>query len=96
MENDTMQELQTLRAKVEELLAKAERYDGAGLGDVLARLDRMEAKLTPAPSRTEVRIQKIMEKTGCSRAEATKRVEANNRFWQEKRKREGDWKNPLK
>lgn len=96
MEDDAMQELQSLRAEVEELRAKAERYDGAGLGDVLARLDSMEQKLTPAPSRTEVRITKIMEKTGCSRVEATKRVEASNRFWQEKRKREGDWKNPLK
>lgn len=95
-------DVEALRAEVAELRARAAeqseriaRYEGAGSGDILAALERMEQRLAPPPDKREQKILRIIERRGCTREEAEALNAVTDRFWANKKRRENNWNNVM-
>lgn len=94
--------IEALRAEVAELRARAAeqsesiaRYEGAGSGDILAALERMEQRLAPPPDKREQKILRTMERRGCTREEAEELQAQSDRFWENKKRKENNWNNVM-
>lgn len=78
---DYQQEITDLRKQLADMKAKAERYDSAGLGDIVARLESIEKRLTPPPTAHELKVKRLVEKFGKSREEAEKLIKDTDDFF---------------
>lgn len=90
MEENT--DIEALRAEVAELRAQAAeqaekiaRYEGAGSGEILAAIERIEQRLAPPMSKDEQKIQRLMQR-GYTREQAEKATAESNAWWKRKKK----------
>lgn len=80
-------EVAELRAQAAEQAEKIARYEGAGSGEILASLERIEQRLMPPMSKDEQKIQRLIQR-GYTREQAEKTTAEANAWWNKKKKRE--------